>query len=702
MKKILFNDLRKLVVKGVSESIYNSDDEIISFLETLKKAGYILSKKGIDMLRKTVDIKNFYKETLDLLNSERFSYNRIMYQNFPNVSISSDDSVAYAISVLLYLGEVSLIDFPNAKPFVDEGVKLTVLDIIEEKDIDKELIQYSKRMLGSNVVIPESKKDSLISIIDSYGDDAIPNEMPFKENCIFALNTLYAKGIEKDYIYKNNLKTLPDVLRFVASISAGDITLAEPTHYRNFKRSERRFILKLLESVSKTSGFNDNLVQYANRVVRLCEKLHPGEYSYICPNFLNAVNKIRNNEHIMTFNSALEKGLKEESNDVIELLAKKPGEFARRLDVLLRKNFDKTLVKSTFEKIVGKLTDEMLLSLWKNYLVRNNDKNFRSFILKGHSAKVKTIENNLSKLDESDIEWLITSFKNELTRRFSLKESLGKVYLDEELKSLAIPSNNRTESTGKKVTPRGSRFKIEDGSILRVFTHWVNPIKDGCEEPTDIDLAAVFLDKNFEYLREVSWRNHGNNDNFKFSGDVRTAPRNSQDPLFKGLLGGCEYLDIDVKNIKNNEIKYIVITNSMFSGLTFKETEECFSGIMIRKDLNNGDLYEPQSVKTKLNLTGESTTSVCGVIDLEKMEFISIDSNGGNCLCAGEDPLTLAITRKVVESGVISLYDLFKLHVDARGGVITDNKDEADIIISDSQDATLNPYDSATIISEWL
>ena len=48
----------------------------------------------------------------------------------------------------------------------------------------------------------------------------------------------------------------------------------------------------------------------------------------------------------------------------------------------------------------------------------------------------------------------------------------------------------------------------------------------------------------------------------------------------------------------------------------------------------------------------------------------------------------------------MSLYDFFMLH--SNHLTVVDNKEEADIIISDSDNATLKPYDVDEIAAKWL
>jgi hypothetical protein len=53
-----------------------------------------------------------------------------------------------------------------------------------------------------------------------------------------------------------------------------------------------------------------------------------------------------------------------------------------------------------------------------------------------------------------------------------------------------------------------------------------------------------------------------------------------------------------------------------------------------------------------------------------------------------------------MSSTKVSLMELFKLHIIARNGELTLDKDDADIVIS--EDGDINPFDIAQIASEFM
>lgn len=125
-------------------------------------------------------------------------------------------------------------------------------------------------------------------------------------------------------------------MRLATAMSDGDVSLAENTRFRNFKKRERKNLLSLLENAG---NITEDMLRHNNRWKRLGERLHPFEYAQEYPRCADAFDVIRNNKPFVTFSSEVEQKIKYNNiNGVLPLLLTRPGEFARRLDKLLRSN----------------------------------------------------------------------------------------------------------------------------------------------------------------------------------------------------------------------------------------------------------------------------------------------------------------------------------------------------------------------------
>jgi hypothetical protein len=280
-----------------------------------------------------------------------------------------------------------------------------------------------------------------------------------------------------------------------------------------------------------------------------------------------------------------------------------------------------------------------------------------------------------------------------LTKIYSSKDKLEKVYLSENMKNYCIPVNNRSASSGYHTLPYASRVKLntEDHSIIRLFTHWKNSEKNRI----DIDLSAEFYDDNFNYVTSLGWHNMDGGKKFSsyHSGDIVSAPN-----------GASEFIDINYVEAKEHA-RYVVICNYVYSGDAYKDIPECFSGVMFRKNKGKkGEIFEVSTVKYKYDLTQEtSSKNIAYVIDLKTMELIWIDCayhhSPSFALVAAGDLSLVAIMKNALKKHM-SIYDLVMLHKNHIEFV--DNKEDAEVIIDDSSDSSLSPYDLEKLSADWL
>ena len=271
---------------------------------------------------------------------------------------------------------------------------------------------------------------------------------------------------------------------------------------------------------------------------------------------------------------------------------------------------------------------------------------------------------------------------------------MGKVFIDESVKSYCLPINSRNASSQNKTLTFGSRIKLdeEDGNYLRFFTHFKN--FKGRDGRVDVDLSVEFIDETLSKGFSLSWHNMGGGRKFDsfHSGDITSAPR-----------GASEFVDLDYKKARKYA-RYAVVTNSVFTGQDFADIPECFSGVMFMPEKGkNGVVFNPEFIKHKFDLTQTgSNQNVAFAVDLETLELIWIDSplvyDFSGIVASNCSGVVLSLKNALKEH--MNLYDFFKLH--SKHLEIVDSKEEADIIISDSDDATLKPYDVETISAIWL
>jgi hypothetical protein len=289
--------------------------------------------------------------------------------------------------------------------------------------------------------------------------------------------------------------------------------------------------------------------------------------------------------------------------------------------------------------------------------------------------------------------------ENELKTRFQEKEGFGKVYFDPALEGVYVPFSNSTQRAN---LPRGSRFKIpEDKNVVRGFVYW----KNTDTERVDIDLSASFLDEDFKLIESCAYYNQRSGEYTAMSGDITNAPS-----------GAAEYVDIDIAKLKETEqykdkrYRYVVITNKVYTGQSFRFIHEnggeAYCGFMLRNDLKSGEIFEPKTVKEKVILESNSNNNISVIIDMKTMEYIWVDYSG-----RGNFPGINASNSRLNDSEVaasfanlkkLKLFDLVKLNVEGqKKSIFTEDREEADICFG-LEEGDIKPTDVDYILGNLM
>ena len=135
----------------------------------------------------------------------------------------------------------------------------------------------------------------------------------------------------------------------------------------------------------------------------------------------------------------------------------------------------------------------------------------------------------------------------------NLANRLGKVYISDDMKNIALPLQENTSLGGYGTLTKGSKLPIPKGKKVRAFTYW--------ERVNDIDLSVIGI-KDDLTQEEFSWRTmYGKQSHaITYSGDCTS-----------GYDGGSEYYDLDIDLLKkeNPEIKYYILCDNVFSRIDF-------------------------------------------------------------------------------------------------------------------------------------
>lgn len=688
---------------------------IVAALKNVQALGFTFSQTLMETLLhfSKEEIKYFYIDLISELKKlvgADVEYNP-MYPNFPEQVMSATDAELFINAIVHYWTFGNLIpeyEKDERLPLIDDN-KMTVLSVGTHED----LMEIFSNLVQSKTSLSAQDKEDIVSIVKECADfgEYLPEIIPLKENVAFIGKLIIeeapiksAKPIEKYF------KTATDVLRLITALSDGDISLATKTKYRNLKRRERRMILDLL---SNCGDILEDLFRHQYEWIRVAEILHTGEYhtphyhSSKYNDVVDAFNILRNEHKPLMFGGKVQKAILErDMNTATNLLKQRPGEFARQLDKILRESRNKDYVIYAFADIAASVSTSVLLQVRQHFIGRMADEQLpiRVFFPKGNVAKAVSAKNELPSIDKYYCQTVVEVCDEALAYQYEKREPLGKVYIDEELKNYIVPFSQRSASKATKTIVRGSKLPIaENAKAVRGFIWWTNTDKSnhedyyGTDGRVDIDLSAAIYDENWNYVERVSYTNLRSAKYRAYhSGDIT----NGGSVEGKGV---AEFLDVSIDALARNAGRYIVFQVYNYTRQKFSSLPNCRFGWMEREDVDSGEIFEPTTVKMKMDLTADGTVAIPVIFDCVERKFIWCDMNlsmecsyhGGNNLESNLSGVT-ATCYAMTHLNKANIYDLVAINAMARGKIVAD-RNEADIIFSN--DTTI-PYEIITEIDE--
>lgn len=660
---------------------------VMSVQSELMQLGYMLNVDVLNYMTTCakVDVIAFHNDVLSNIRKDLGISNgkaQAFWSNFPNDVMSKSECELWLHQTAHYISNGSYLptNIQSERQVAFEKGSYTILELGNEDkfmNIFTDIVSVNQSLSPGDREIMEWFVKNNIKII-------LPDVIPFKEN----LCTLYALGLPV------KVNTVTDVLRIAVHMSGGDISLPAVKHMLldswtktikdpkfMFKKFSKTEVKRLLNTLNNSNCDASEGILYAERWKRLGEILHPGSYKKAYPKAWYFFYKVRN-KTVRSWYSKLNSEFQSSLLDGLDVLVQRPGEFARRLDWLLRTNSNNPnnldVILNTMYTVLPKVSNKVLYELYGHMSQRDTEKT-RSIMIKG--ARKRTELSTLPALDVNVIEAVQNTIKAVLKNKFLALPELGNVFLSEDLKKIPIPTNLRSLNPSSKPIMRGQRVKMGNGDakVIRAYTHWFD--KQGNQ---DIDMAAYFV--GLGKSKMISWNCSHSEPEGYFSGDIRYRQ------------GSCaEYIDIVFKNALKNGFKYVILTVHNFQGGTLAEIEDCVFGYMERKHPSANEIFKPNTTVNSVRLMSPASTSIPVVIDLETQEYIyiDIDVSGIPVQSANANSILDAISY-YTEDPKFSAYDLLKLHIEARGKEVSE-VENADLVLDTDKFST-----SFVEIMKWM
>jgi hypothetical protein len=641
----------------------------------LMQLGYLLDASAIDNLSSAekTSIVEFHGEVIpwlkNLMGANR-SY-RPFWKGFPEEVMEKSEMELWIHQIVHYFsnGSYEPSEWTKTRPTAFENSAYTK---ITSGDEDTYLSIFTDLVSVNQSLTPEDLS-YVKYFVESGAELRFPPTIPFKEN----LCTLAGMGLNVP------VKTVTDVLRIAVHMSGGDISmpkvpnklykpnrwssqkaanpLREKFKFKKFSRKERKLLLSLLE---KTNCDVREFALKDNRWIRLGEILHPGEYREQFPKAFAMFEKVRN-EKVRTWYGEVDSAFASSYEEGLKKLSERPGEMVRRIDMLLRKgdNVQKSLLFKVLSGTMKNASNKVIYETISHFSKRNVPTRGRSIMVKGSRKRTSLPE--LPAIPSSDVNAVTESLKLALSEKFEKLPPLGKVFIDENLSKIPLPSNMRSMNAALKPRIRGERTPVgnPDAKVIRAFVHWFD--EHGNQ---DIDLSAIFL--GMGKVDVISW-NGGIKKGFGFhSGDIRHRQ------------GACaEYIDIDIRESLKAGFRYVLIDARNFNGGSLESITDCVFGYMEREFPMAGEIFVPSTLANTLRLTSESANTHVALIDLEALEFIFLDIDSDSIPVATHSvDVVLEAIKPYMEKPAFSVFDLLSMHAKKRGTVVN-SPEEADITL---------------------
>ncbi|MFJ2359226.1 TerD family protein [Pseudomonas fluorescens] len=642
----------------------------------------------IGMLSPT-ELKHWLHGIVEILRrrSGAHVHHRPFYPDFPEQVLRATEAELYLNAVIHYLTLRRLPPTEESRPPLLEG---NFIHWVIEPGSVHEFESLLEPLVSSRTSLSEEETADVVWFVREYKSDVfrlLPEAIPFREiraQVGGALILHVAGDARVDAFLERNVETATDVLRLAVALSGGDVSLATATtRFKAMKRSMRRLLLRLLDSIPNAT---EDVMRHAERWKRLAEVLHPGDYADKYPRALDAITAARRDEAPATFGSRVETLLAQRDIATLTpLLQSRPGEFARRLDVSLRRATNPESVLDAFEAVATQVSSPVLLQLLAQVRAPR-PLSLRAFTPKGAFAKVYGIKDRREPLTAEVLARAARICENALVSRFASLPPLGRCFIDPALREYKVPLAQRASSKSLRTLVRGSRLPMPDARFIRLFLWW----KNGTGR-TDIDLSAAFFDADFVFKQTVAYYNLKDFGGCH-SGDITDAPD-----------GASEFIDLDVDALVDRGIRYVVTSINSYTTQPYCDLPECFAGWMARTDTASGEIFEPRTVFDRVDIASDTIICLPFVMDLQERRTIWADlgltssprwNNVGNNLSG-----VSLMLRALVHTPRPDLATLFDLHVRARGERVA-SPEQANAVFAPEQGIT--PFDTDLIRSQFL
>ena len=373
--------------------------------------------------------------------------------------------------------------------------------------------------------------------------------------------------------------------------------------------------------------------------------------------------------------------------EAADFLAERGSILERNLKYLLSRAKD----DSDVSYIIDKLSNKNPTALFQILSTLSSDAagSPRTFVYIAHKKTVSYVETKeeatyrKSVLPPYILEQVKILLLDKICSYYRSLPSLGRIYLSEQFRKVAIPVNTSSSGRGVDVLPSGSRIPFS-ADYIRTFCYW--------HGVRDIDASLAFLrEKDFNgngslgMDRVLSWRTYRS----KAFGD---------DALCSGddtSTDGAEYQDLNITKLCKRGFDYAIAAINGYGGKL--DQGKIYQGLQIKENIDTRP-WDPKNIEFQMNVVGNSLAFTGFAVDLRNKEIVIINRiTPGNRLMGRQQ---LVMCRRYLQKDYlyVNMYEILS----CRGRMVDDPKDADVVFDAEYQSATqkvIRPFDVDSLIA---
>lgn len=631
------------------EAFYTTYALANMFNVSITEGADLASKGMIEQLENVIGVyvpQAFYKgfpATVKKLSKDELLFDQLFHY-----------AVTYGIGNFEGKGGHSLFEEDFKRSAFKEKTAVKKFVIITEEKAVQVIEECVEDLLCSTRPVSKSQYEVILNYCKDYN---------YKVSACACGDTIIDLLIDTEEVYLANLLRLSDVVKFVEYINFRQYKNTNVKKL-NFSNSTRKFVTKVLDII--LAGNNCNVIDCYEKKAKWSGILHHIHYKPKNDFAVEFVNAMRGSENKSVY-SDFEKAMSENKiMDAVDILKKGKGSSAllRNVNYILSRCKTKEEISYVIEntQTENPIVLIQLLISYANYRA-NAARTFKFTkfnLMRVHTETEEEQKKRASSIPNSVIKMLKSKISEMLIEIY--KGTIDTVYIDTDMKKIALPLQETTAMGGYGMLPKGSRIPVERGKKIRCFTYW--------EKVNDIDLSVVGIDDKGS-RKEYSWRTmyKEQSDGISFSGDQ-----------VRGYEGGSEFFDVipTAYRRKNPGVKYLIFSNNVYSASTFDKCV-CKAGYMLRDVKDSGEIFEPKTVATSYTINAESTFAYLFALDLVKNEIVWLNlSRDSEVHVAGTTPFDFLLDYFNM-TDVINVYDLFEMLATK----VVKKPELADVVVTD-------------------